>query len=63
MTAIDQFAAHVGLCKYPCKPNHSLLEIFRQTDYVRVRLTSAARSKLPVNLGCSAPVFLLETTK
>ena len=21
-------------CKYPCNPHHSLLEIFRHTDYV-----------------------------
>lgn len=25
---------HLGYCKYPGKTNHSLLEIFRHTDYV-----------------------------
>ncbi|GAB7217992.1 hypothetical protein OS42_46060 [Dickeya oryzae] len=31
---VDYAAVFPAHCKYPCKLNHSLLEIFRHTDYV-----------------------------
>ncbi|WP_407072518.1 hypothetical protein [Pectobacterium brasiliense] len=34
-------------CKYPSKPNHSLLEIFRHTDYVPLRRSLCAKPDLP----------------
>ncbi len=34
-------------CKYPTKPNHSLLEIFRHTDYVPLRRSPCVKPDSP----------------
>ncbi|WEF30551.1 hypothetical protein PYR66_15100 [Klebsiella aerogenes] len=50
LTCDQQADFWVRLCKYPGKPNHSLLESFRHTDYVLSSIFS-----LPAYIG---PYFI-----